>query len=663
MVNFAKILEVGMKVRLIIAWGFLLFTCHNTFAQKKVLFTINDSPTYVDEFIYTFSKNNRSDNLVKQDIDDYLNLYLNFKLKVTEARHLGMDTLKEYIKELNTYQLQLMDPYLTEKGITDSLVMEAYDRMNWEVDVSHILVNQPLNSSAEDSMVGYKKITEVRDLALKGVDFSELAVKYSEEPGVQKTKGRLGYFTSFQMVYPFETAAYNTPVDSISNIIRTRFGFHILKVHDRRPAHGKVQVSHLMLRFDKDMGHDDSIKIQNKIFELHDLAKGKYNWNELVQTYSEDRNSSKNRGLLSQFGVGEMITEIAETAFSLDSVGSVSDPVMSPYGWHILRLENIQPIKTFDELKPSIERRVARDTRSNKSEKVLILRLKDENGFYENTLVVDALLDSINTIYNGFDWQYSLSNPQPTDTLFLLSDSVYTIEKLNYFVKHSLTEKSPKQTMKVLYDDFMKISLLDYEKAHLELKYPEYKHLLNEYREGILLFNVMEDVVWSATSNDSIGLKAYYQKNFNQYQTQESVTISIFEYPNEIDSTKFNRIIQTIFNDSTSLPGIAEKEIRKNFPEMTIVKSGTFQKDDNLENDVFRPKGIYKLTGDEGINMVLVVWEYDPVYDPEFENIRGSVISDYQEFIENNWLNNLRGKYPVVINKKELKKIYRRFVR
>jgi peptidyl-prolyl cis-trans isomerase SurA len=217
--------------------------------------------------------------------------------------------------------------------------------------------------------------------------------------------------------------------------------------------------------------------------------------------------------------------------------------------------------------------------------------------------------------------------------------------------------------MKVLYDNFMKISLLDYEKAHLELKYPEYKHLLNEYREGILLFNVMEDVVWSTASNDSIGLKTYYQKKFNQYQTQESVTISIFEYSNEIDSAKFNRIVQTIFNDSTRLPGIAEKEIRQNFPEITIVKSGTFQKDDNLENEVFRPNGIYKLTGDEGINKILVVWKYDPVYYPEFENIRGSVISDYQEYIENNWLNNLREKYPVVMNKKELKKIYRRFVR
>ncbi len=631
------------------------------FAQEEVLFTIDGSPTYTDEFIYTFSKNNTADNFTKNEIDDYLDLYLKFKLKVKEARQLGLDSTSDYLKELNTYKLQLMNPYLIEKGVTDSLIMEAYTRMTEEVDVSHILINLTLNASPEDSMVSYKKISEIHEFALASENFPQLAVKYSEEPAVEQTKGHMGYFTAFQMVYPFESAAYNTPVDSISKIIRTRFGYHILKVNDRRPSNGKVQISHLMLRFGQNMSREDSIGLQNKIFELQDIANKGYNWTEMVKIYSEDNNSSQKGGLLSPFGIGDMIPVIAEIAFAMDSIGSISDPVMSPYGWHLLRLENIQPLQSFDELKSSIERRVARDTRSNKSQEALIRRLKNENGFKENNSIVNSLLDSIKSVTSATGWEYTLTNPGLPDTLFVLTDSIYTISKFQNFVNWFLSKNSKEQKIADLYNDFVEKSLINYEKEHLEIKYPDFKYLLNEYREGILLFNVMDEIVWTPSSTDTAGLKSYYYNNLKQYRTQESVTISIFDNSNEIDSSEFKKFIQPLLNDSTLLSGLAEREIKDRYPGTTVLKSGTFNHDQNMEFEIFKQKGIYnlKVTGEE--DKILVVWKYVQAFDPEYTDIKGTIISDYQEYIENNWVNKLKAKYPVKMNKKELKKIYRRY--
>jgi peptidyl-prolyl cis-trans isomerase SurA len=292
--------------------------------DNPVLFTVGDSTVHAEEFVYVYKKNNeRIDSAFTQnDIADYLRLYEDFKVKIMEAYARGYDTLKEYKDELRTYTEQLKEPYLTETKITDDLIKEAYERTLEEIRASHILIRFPSNPTPEDTLDAYRKIEKIYEMALEGQSFDSLAIRYSEDPSAKTNQGDLGYFTSMQMVYPFESAAFSTMENQISPIVRTRFGYHIIKVKDRRPANGTVVVSHIMLR-----NKADSAAVRNRIFEIHEMATGGIPWNQLVKEYSEDTNSKEKGGMINPFGVGQAPLDFQEAAFALTKPGEISDPV------------------------------------------------------------------------------------------------------------------------------------------------------------------------------------------------------------------------------------------------------------------------------------------------------------------------------------------------
>ncbi|MTI19545.1 peptidylprolyl isomerase, partial [Fulvivirga sp. RKSG066] len=347
--------------------------------------------------VYVYKKNNTNNDsaFTKSDVDDYLELYKKFKLKIAEAKSQGLDSTKEFIKEFNTYKEQLKKPYLTETKVAEKLVREAYDRYKTEVNASHILIKVDENASPQDTLLAYNKALELKQKANNGESFEILAKQYSEDPSAQRNGGNLGYFTSFQMVYPFETAAYETNVGEISDPVRTRFGYHIIKVVDKRPAQGSVTVSHLMLRMKP--GSADSAAIQNKIFELHEQAIGGANWEQLVEQFSEDVNSKTKGGKLPPFKVGQMPYSFQEASFALEDIGSISDPVKTPYGWHIIRLEDYASIDSYEKMEASLKSRVKRDSRAEINRQALINRLKEENDFNwvdQNKALVLSYADS-----------------------------------------------------------------------------------------------------------------------------------------------------------------------------------------------------------------------------------------------------------------------------
>lgn len=523
--------------------------------QNPVLFTVADEPVTAKEFLYVYRKNNalRDTTLSRQeDLKSYLELYENFKLKVQEAKDAGLHRQPAFLDELAGYKKQLAKPYLTEQSVLDSLILQAYERMQTEVKASHILINLPQNPSPQDTLKAYQQAQKIREQALAGTDFAQLARKYSGDPSAKENAGSLGYFTALQMVYPFENAAFQTAEGEISEPVRTRFGYHLIKVEDRRPSQGKIQVAHILLR-----SGDQPEQAKAKADELYRRLQEGEAWESLVRQYSDDRATRDKAGLLPPFGTGSMIPAFEEAAFQLKEEGSYSQPVQTPYGWHIIRLEERIPMPSLEELKPELQARIARDSRSQLSEKALVARLMREN----EVQVFDETLEVVRE-------QMATSDQQPDSSL--LSKPLLQIEDERYLVRDFLSYLSnggqqaltAETNISQKFGQWKKERLLAFEEANLENKYEDYRMLVKEYHDGILLFQLMEEKVWAKAMADTAGLKAFFEANRDDYQWKERFEGAIFatasqEVANELKKSLSDSVYLV---GSISLPSTNQKE-------------------------------------------------------------------------------------------------------
>lgn len=519
------------KHLLVIGAVTLLWTSCKTTKQsatqnQPVIETIGSKPVYTSEFQYVYNKNNaNSDNAYsKESIQEYLNLYTNFKLKVMEAEARGMDTTEAFRRELDGYKQQLAQPYLTEKSVTDKLVREAYDRMQKEVNASHILLSVSPDAEPKDTLEAYNKIISLRKRALAGEDFEKLARENSEDPSAKENGGRLGYFTALQMVYPFEDAAYKTPKGEISQPVRTRFGYHLLKVNDVRNAQGEIKVAHIMVRATPGMPKADSAEAKRKVDEIYSRVQKKESWDKLTSQFSEDAGSASNGGELPWFGTGRMIPSFEEAAFNLNNPGDISQPVQTPYGWHIIKLLEKRALPTYEETESSLRGRVAKDSRSELNKAAFLKRIRTENKFTEIKGSKDVAFSKADTSLTAGRFKYKPASAKDKvleTPMFLIQDKKYTIKDFYDFVGANQQARkggSPAHYMQSLYDQFVEASLMNYEKTNLENKHLDYKMLVKEYRDGILLFQLMDEKVWSKAIEDTTGLKAYFEANKEKYK-------------------------------------------------------------------------------------------------------------------------------------------------
>jgi len=626
----------------------------NEVDSESVLFTVANDTVTTREFKYVYNKNNTTNDsaYTKEDIEEYFDLYKKFKLKIAEAKNQGIDTTHKFNREFNAYKEELKKPYLTESKITEKLVNEAYDRFKYEINASHILLRLDENASPDDTLKAYNKIIEIKEKAGEYSSFSELAKEYSEDPSAANNGGNLGYFTSFQMVYPFESAAYDTPGGQISDPVRTRFGYHIIKVLDKRKANGTVSVSHIMLR--KKRNDTDSTSLRNKIFEIHELATAGASWEQLVEQYSEDINSKKKGGKLQPFKVGQMPFEFQEAAFALSEPGDISDPVKTPYGWHIIKLESRKPIDSLSNLEPLIKSRIKRDSRANLNREALVKRLKNENGFSKNE-------ESYKMINQTSDSLFVIKDVPPSldQTLFTISDQKYSVKQFIEFAKEE--QSNSKSDMKVLLNDFEIKMNIDYEENHLKEKYYDYKMLVKEYREGIMLFQIMEDEVWQRAVEDSVGLKQFYDENKERYQWEERVNATIYKSK---DSTLLAEIRSLI--ESGKIEEYSKKELEDKYNAQTAltlqIDSGSYAFDHNdIIKEVSKKTGIYYIENEER-DALVQVFEILPEQIKPFESIKGLVISDYQNHLEKLWVEELQKKYDVNVYEKALDNVYETLV-
>lgn len=719
----------------------------NSELATSTLLSINENSTLADEFLYVYEKNNSNNDSIytENDVDEYFELFVNFKLKVEAARSAGMDKTKAFTDEFEGYKDQLIKPYQSKTIEQERLVLEAYERMKYEVDASHILITIGPDATPEDTSKAYQVISEVKEKAKEGQDFGELAAQYSQDPSAISNKGQLGYFSTFQMVYTFEDAAYKMDVDSISDIVRSRFGYHILKVHDKRKSSGKVKVSHIMIRGSGN--NTDSVFTKNRIFEIHEQLLDGADWNELCAKYSDDQKTKNSGGTLPFIGLKQINDAAFENvAFSLQDPGEISDPVKSRYGWHIIKLEEKKGLDPFEEIKEDLVQRVSKDDRSKLSADAVILTLKKQNNYTEYSNSRDKLIQLADSTLIEGKWTGVVANSISEDSLFSIDGHPYYVKQVIAEIEKKQQRGSstdPKMYMNELVDGFIESSLMDYEEEQLLNTNREFRMLVNEYYEGILLFEIMNQKVWGKAVEDSLGLQEFYSDNQKSYywgeradaiiisttdetvfedikkvidsdsytlgkieldpnleveivnnpaldsmihlfETYENSTISIWTDTTHSSSKLYKNLIQylkdrKIPEKSIEETVLDEQEIKiiielngksKKSLEYLYNKESTlplqvidqlFEKGDNpLLDSLVWETGTYEITSEGQFNLIVIqeILDEEP---KELKDIKGSVISDYQNYLEKKWLEELRENYTVAINKptfEKIKKLY-----
>lgn len=609
----------------------------------KVLFTVDKTPVTTSEFLYLYRKNNQGkpDADKEANIREYLDLVVNFKLKVAEAQQRGFDTTQAFVKEFTTYRDELKKPFVAPADELGRLVKEAYDRMGEEVKAAHILINVGPDAPPRDTLAAWQKIISIRERAVNGEDFGALAKEFSEDPSAKQNEGMLGYFTALKMVYQFEDAAYKTKVNEISQPVRTRFGYHLIKVYDRRPASGEVEVSHILFA-----GTDD--KTKNKAFEVYDQLKAGRNWDELCKEYSADTNTKDRAGKLPPFGVGDLpaVPEFEAMAFSMTKPGEMSDPFKSKIGWHIIRFERRVSIPAFAEAEPLLKRKIGRDERLQISQTAQLNRRKAGFGFTENAAVKSKIEALADTSLTKGRWRIASDN---AETLFTINNKNITVGEFVSYVKSHERQSalSPAAYFKQLYDQFTDIYLGDAEDAKLQLENGEYRNLVREYREGIMFFSIMEKEVWNKGSADTVGQHAYYEAHKNKYEAGDRVYARIYSTSDKV----FLKEIREKAAKGDSLTG----------PDMKRFKSVTgfraFGKGENKIVDMVAwAVGLHEAEAD-GMYYLVEIERLVPPGLKSFQEARATVISEYQEEIEKKWLEDLRKKHKVKVNKKAVKAV------
>lgn len=627
----------------------LLFSYLNTFGQAKAstkpmpLFTVGKATVTTEEFLYTYRKNHQNQqDFTEQKVNEYLDLFVNFKLKVAEAHTRGLDTTSKFTAEFKTYREELKKPYRTEPDALDKLTKETYLRLTEEVNAEHILITLKPDASPTDTLVAFQKLTEIKTRIEAGEDFEKLARELSEDPSAKYNGGNLGYFTALQMVYPFEEAAYNTPVGGLSPIVRTRFGYHLIKVKDRKPTRGEVEVSHILLR----AATNDDAKVKNTAFLLYDQLKGGRNWDEVCKEYSEDANTKDAGGRLRPFSIGALasVPEFEAMAFSMQQPGDISDPFQSSLGWHIIRLEKKIPLPSYKEMEPSLKRRVGRDERLQLSQQVLSAKRKKDYSFVDELNVkeqVFALADS--TLARGA-WRYKGSDELRDQKLFTVQNKPETVGTFIKYIlaNQTVTNLTPAAYISQLYEKLVEERISAAEEEKLKRNNPEFRNLLTEYREGILLFEIMETEVWNKASADSTGQKRFYQANHKQYQAGDRIEARIF-------AAQDKSVIEEMKSKITKGDTLKDADLRR-FKSIQNFKA--YEKKENKVIDrISWSIGLHEVELD-GLNYLVEVSRLVPPGVKSFEEARAQVISDYQDYLEKNWVSQLRKDYNVKINNK-----------
>ena len=618
-------------------------------ANDDVLLTISGEPVLANEFVRVYNKNL---NLVQDDsqkeVDSYLELFVNYKLKLTEAKALRYDKDPVYLNEFKSYKDQLTQSYLTDKNVTDDLIREAYDRTENEVKAQHILIL--LDEVETDTLATYSKIQAYRERFVNE-DFESL--KKELHNGKSIFVEDLGYFSAFKMVYNFESAAYATEVGGVSQPFRTRFGFHVVKVLEKRKSRGQVTVAHIMIA---NTQKDSTLVPEERIQELHRLVLQGDDFADLAKQFSDDKSSSMRGGELSPFKSGQINSEIFETtAFELSPSNMISEPIQTQFGWHILKYINKKPVQSFEELQLELNSKIGKDSRSQLVKAKMLEQLLAEYQI-ENPNSEVAQFQS-NIVFNASQNVWELSkNFDNNQSFLIIKNQTFThqnfLDYLNKNQKLIKKEWSKAVVVKKQYASFLEQSVFKYKEDNLENENKEFAHILDEYREGLLLFELMQDKIWEGAKNDSIGLQEFYNANKQNYVWPDRIEGSVARSSDEKHIKKVRKYWKK--NQSNEMIDEALNKEQQN----VIFSNGEFELGHpTLPKTLEFKTGLSKVIEENSNFYVVNVTALKPTTQKTFEEAQGQLIADYQIALESEWIQELRTKFKVDINEDVLAKV------
>ena len=632
--------------------------------DDPVLFTVDGKPVHQSEFVYIYSKTNgKNATFSEASLEEYLELYVKFKLKVAKAREMQLDTIPDLMTELNGYRRQLADSYLIDKEVTEKLIKEAYDRSVEDVDISHILVAVKPDATLEEVAEAKGKIERAMKQIEDGADFETIARSVSDDKSAQNNGGRIGYVKVLfpNGFYELEKAAYEVPVGKLSGPVQTDAGFHAILVHDRRAARGEVEAAHILLR----TGEGNGKAVKARIDSVYQALQGGADFAALAKALSEDSKTAAKGGEIGFFGINSYSRDFEEAAFGIKELGSFSKPVQTNVGWHIIKLISRRGVQPYNIERGRLENAIKKDNRFEQAKKAMVVRIKEEGNLKEFPEALEQFSQTLNDTFLTFRWRAPETPSE--DMLFQYGeDFKVTVGDFADYLERSSRQriragrgKDAASTVKALYDTYVDESAMRYEEKQLELKYPDFKALMREYEEGIMLFEATKRLVWDKASQDTVGLEKFYKKVEGKYRYGNRAETSIYRISNDLKD-KMEEVRAFIaengpeavlnkYNDpEATFPAITheskklDKTLYPEFKSMEWKAGAVSQSEPNPQAQKFK------------------VVKIESLLEPRIKTLaeaRGYVVADYQDYLETQWVEELRKTYDVDIDRKVFKKL------
>ena len=641
-----------MKIRSILTVIILFLFQTSGFAQEpdeKTLMTIEGRKVEAGEFIRMYNKS--LDPSTTTDLNDYLEQFIQFKLKVAEAIDLGYDTTRAFSDELNGYRNQLAQNYLTDPEVKERLLQKAFQRSLIEVNASHVLVSCPPDASAEDTIKAYKKAIDIRERIIKGENFEQVAKAASDDKSVLINGGNLGYFTVFQMITPFEEAAYNLKTGTLSMPVRTPYGYHIIRVSDKRPSKGKIKVAHIMKAAPPGSNEEAISKAEKEINSIYSRLNNGESFRRLAAENSDHKESATHGGELNWFGTGEIISDFSEAAFSIKDTGNYTVPFRSAYGFHIIKLLDKKPPGSFEESKSYLESKLNQSNLISAGKKSFIDKLKKEYNFRINNTVYNWFVNNTDTLIISGVTKYNRKNIPSGDIYSYAEKHLRAPEFADYLESRGnmIITKNPKLYIDTSIESILTDDIMKYEDSVLENKYPDFKYLMLEFHDGILLFDISSKRVWNKVQDDSTGLQNFYNSRKNDYLSERSIEAKIYTLRESGGGQRLYNTYKKYSRKPDCDERLKGKFNQKGDTLLSISAGKWFAGDDQDIDSINWTKGIHSFSRN-GFPALIDIKKVNAPEPLPFKEVQGEIISDYQEWLTDEWIKQLKARYAVKVD-------------
>lgn len=628
-----------MKKSLILAFTLCIgqFFLNSTKASET-LFTIDGTPTSKEEFEYIYKKNNINNqaDYSKTSLDDYLKLFINYKLKVKQAYSLGLDTSAALMKEYDGYRKQLLDSYI-QRHLIDPLIQQEYDRSQNDVAISHIFVSKSTPQSEQKIKEAYQKLKN-------GDKFEAVAKKYSEDSISAANGGKVGYFAALQIGYPqIEDALYNVPVGKYSDVITTDLGYHIIRVDATRPAYGRVKVAIIKMGIPTDKAAQ--LIIKNRMDSIYSALKAGSDFAQLAAKYSDDYNSNMKGGELEWFGINTYVKEFENAAFNIPNDGEISVPFATATSYYIIKRISKMAKLSFEESESVIKAKLMHSKMYEHKLNDFLSQLKSQYSYVPNNANLELFTKKVSALIDVYPFQFPVQS-SPLE-LFSINGKSFNENQIGEAIKNNyvkVTGKLGEERTKALVEMSLNDNLMNVYEQLLADSLIEYSNLLDEYKNGVLIFELTKNQVWNKATTDSIGLEKFYNSLGNKYMWNERAEIIHLQTDSSISE---NGIAKLIKKQKLNTQEAWSAYIQKNPKSGISFSHEIIEKGDTTHTPINWNLGLH---ADEQGHLYQTL-RLIPAHRKSLSDVRGYVVAAYQEYLDQEWIKHLHQKYDVKINK------------